>query len=166
MKEVWKGVDGYRGLYQVSNQGNVKSLDRVITTGSGIRRTYKSKKIKGGMNTQGYKQFSARSNGSNKMLLIHRVVAKAFVDGYAEGLVVDHIDMNRQNNNQSNLRWCTQSLNLKYARDNRDVKRGSGFTSIQIRVTQEEKDELARKASEAGFSSVGEYLRVTGKKRR
>ena len=107
MVEIWKDIDGYEGLYQVSNLGRVKSLNYNHTGKERIRSSSKS--------SSGYCQIVLSKDGKKKIHLIHRLVAMAFVDGYEEGLVVNHIDEDKNNNVYTNLEWCTQKENMKHS---------------------------------------------------
>lgn len=101
MKEIWKGVSGYEERYQVSNLGNVRSLN--------YRNTGKIKNLVPKMNNCGRLWVDLLG----KPFLVHRLVAMAFIpnnDGYPE---VNHKDENPQNNNVDNLEWCTGEYNKK-----------------------------------------------------
>ena len=100
--EVWKDIDGYNGEYQISNLGRVKSFK------SGTSRVLKQK-----TNNKGYKWVALSLNGIQENALIHRLVAKHFLDNNDGYKVVNHIDENPSNNRVSNLEWCTQSENTK-----------------------------------------------------
>jgi hypothetical protein len=112
--ETWKDVIGYEGAYQVSNLGNVKSVDRYVNHMYGtIKR--KSKLIKP-VEVKGYKQVRLSLNNKSRAFLLHRIVADAFVSGKSlENKWVNHIDGNKLNNTPANLEWCTHSHNLKHA---------------------------------------------------
>ena len=107
MEEIWKDVEEYEGLYQVSNLGNVKSLN--------YKKSGKSKLLKPSTDKQGYKHVFLCMNGCQKQYSIHRLVAKAFCEGYFEGAVVNHKDENKQNNIWTNLEWCTHQYNIQYS---------------------------------------------------
>lgn len=111
MIEKWKPIQGYEGLYEVSNLGRVKSCDRYTDYG----RHLKEKLIHGGECPNGYKFVCLRKNGRNKNYLVHRLVANEFVINPHFYPVVNHIDGNKENNNFYNLEWCTQSYNLEHA---------------------------------------------------
>jgi hypothetical protein len=113
-QETWKDVIGYEGAYQVSNLGNVKSVDRYVNHMYGtIKR--KSKLIKP-VEVKGYKQVRLSLNNKSRAFLLHRIVADAFVSGKSlENKWVNHIDGNKLNNTPANLEWCTHSHNLKHA---------------------------------------------------
>ncbi len=74
MIEIWKDIKGYKGLYQVSNLGRVKSLERKSDVDG---RLIKSKILKTGLNNPGYKFLVLRKNGISKNRMIHRLVAEA-----------------------------------------------------------------------------------------
>lgn len=109
-KEIWKDVPEWESLYKVSNMGRVFS------------KRYNRIKAQT-MNNNGYPRVDlfSRANGkiNKKSIYTHRLVATLFVDGYKEGLVVDHIDGDKTNNMSSNLRWVTQSINIKKGYDSR-----------------------------------------------
>lgn len=111
MQEIWKDIYfveddiiwDYRGLYQVSNLGNVKSL--------GNNKTRKEKILKQGKLKYGYLCVDLYKNGKQKKFLIHRLVAHMFIDGYFDGADIDHINTIRTDNRADNLRWCTRKEN-------------------------------------------------------
>jgi hypothetical protein len=108
MKETYINLPGYEGLYQVSNLGNVKSCKRKGSSGCVIRPAIRR---------DGYLQVHLQKDGKGKSLLVHRLVALAFlplVDGKHQ---VNHKDGNRSNNASSNLEWCTAQENTLHAHD-------------------------------------------------
>ncbi len=107
----WKDIPGYEGLYQISDCGKVKSLDRVVYNHLGPKR------IKGSMlslriKDNGYYFISLYKEGKLKNLYIHRLVmyAHSHID---ESLTVNHIDEDKSNNHISNLEYCTHHDNVK-----------------------------------------------------
>lgn len=107
--EIWKDVVGYEGIYQVSNLGKVKSLDRVYNG-----RNLKSKVLKLTLNIYGYLRFTARKENTIKTLFVHRLVLEAF-NPILEKLQVNHIDGIKTNNKLENLEWVSDSENKKHA---------------------------------------------------
>ena len=101
-KEEWRPIDGYEGLYEVSNLGRVKSLKY------GKERILRPKKCKG------YLKVGLCRNGKHKILYIHRLVATAFIPN-PEGLEqVNHKDENKSNNCVENIEWCSAWYNMHY----------------------------------------------------
>lgn len=108
MNEIYKDIKGYEGKYQVSNYGNVKSLiNRYESKGVFIMNQYESNK--------GYKYLDLSQ--PRKRVLVHRLVAEAFVENLENLPIVNHLDNNPLNNHYSNLEWCTQSHNMKHAQN-------------------------------------------------
>ena len=126
MKEIWKDIINYEGLYQVSNKGRIKSLNYKNTQQIKILKQYKS--------TTGYLRTCLCKNGIVKFFSIHRLVAQAFIDNRNDLLEVNHIDGDKQNNNINNLEWCTRSENNIHAIKNnlRKSKRGKDNPNSKI----------------------------------
>ena len=116
--EEWRPIAGYEGLYEVSSLGRVRSLDRVTTRLSrwGTEITLK---VKGGIlqpenHTNGYQSVMLCNNGCRVRLLVHRLVAKAFVPNPDNLPEVNHKDECKKNNRADNLEWCDRVYNVNY----------------------------------------------------
>jgi hypothetical protein len=110
MTEIYKDVPGYEGIYQVSDQGNVRSLARVDAAG----RNLKGKAMKPYTRLDGYITVSLSSK-NNK---VHRLVMLTFVGPCPEGMNVDHFDENPANNKLCNLSYMTIGDNTYRSRKN------------------------------------------------
>lgn len=116
MIEEWRDVKGFEGLYQVSNFGNVRSVDREVKTNSG-KRKYKGKDM--AINYTGnYPSVGFKKNKKIYRLMVHRIVAEAFLPNIENKDTVNHKDGNKRNNNVNNLEWSTWSENHKHAYKN------------------------------------------------
>ena len=123
--EVWKDVVGYEGLYQVSNLGRVKSLDKVISTRNGYSSFGKS--IKGRVLKQvlvmGYLKVHLVNIGKGKSIPVHRFVAMAFLANKNNYPQVNHKDEDKTNNIVDNLEWCTALYNNNYGTRNERISK-------------------------------------------
>jgi len=123
--EVWKDIKGYEGLYQVSNFGRVKSVERIVTYGDRHhtvkekmkKPTLKKRRNKAGGKyvDDGYLVVALYKNNKAKMEYVHRLVAEAFIPNPENKETVNHIDGNKQNNQVSNLEWSTYTENNYHA---------------------------------------------------
>lgn len=102
MKEIWKDVVGYEGLYQVSNFGRVKNKENKI----------KAQHPQNG----GYLIVHLYRYGEHKAKTVHRLVASAFISNNSNKSEVNHIDGNKKNNKIKNLEWITPKENQKHSR--------------------------------------------------
>lgn len=109
--EIWKDIPGYEGLYQVSNFGTIKSMKRMVKHSLNSNRICKEKIILPKLSNTGYYRVHLNKNGIQKKLLIHRIIAIAFIQNPLNKPCVNHIDGNPTNNNILNLEWCTYSEN-------------------------------------------------------
>lgn len=128
MKEIWKDIENFEGLYQVSNLGRVKSVehfvDRVYTKKNGsivhdkllIKETIITPQLKKRKNkVDTYYGVALRKDKKYYNLLVHRLVAKAFIPNLHNYAIINHIDCDPHNNKVDNLEWCTYKHNNEHA---------------------------------------------------
>ena len=134
MTETWKSIAGYEGLYEVSDLGRVKSL-----------KYGKENILKPGKSGMGYRKVGLCKDGNLKQLLVHRLVAEAFIQNPHGLETINHKDEDKTNNTVSNLEWMSQEDNIRY----------SANKSVQM---------FDKKTGEllATFPSTREAERVTG----
>lgn len=114
MGELWKGIRGYEGLYEVSSKGRIRSLDRIVYQGEKPRHI-KGRLIKGWNNGSGYFVVSLCKLGQRKVHYIHRLVADHFLENPHNMPEVNHIDYDKSNNNLDNLEWVSRLDNIKHS---------------------------------------------------
>ena len=113
---VWKSIEGYEGLYEISNLGEVKSLY--------YRNTFKSKIIKPKINKEGYLFVGLCKDGKVKQVFIHRLVTLNFIpNNDIEKVEVNHIDEDKTNNNVNNLEWVTPKENSNHGTHNERISK-------------------------------------------
>lgn len=115
MKEIWKGIPEYKGIYQASNLGRIKSLTRYVNHSEGNKRIIKERILKQVKHGSGYPMLTLSQKGITKHLLVHRLIALAFIPNPENKSCVNHLDGNKDNNLRSNLDWCTYSENEKHS---------------------------------------------------
>lgn len=113
INENWKPVKGYEGLYEVSDLGNVRSLNYKKT--GDVRLMHPAK------NKDGYLHLGLRKDGEYRQYGVHRIVAEAFIPNPDNLPQVNHKDENPLNNNVSNLEWCTCMYNNNYGKHSKYV---------------------------------------------
>jgi len=118
--EEWRPIAGYEGLYEVSNLGQVRSLDVVKVlisrNGNPYKKHFYGRVLKPGFNkATGYYNVSLyNQSGKGFPIVLHRVVAKAFLSNPNNLPEVNHKDENKANNRADNLEWCTRVYNINY----------------------------------------------------
>ena len=118
MTEIWEDIDGYIGIYQISNMGNVRSVQREEFKCVQGYRIRKGVRLKQSQDQKGYLMVNLYKNGKGRTRRVHRLVAEAFVDNPMHLSEINHIDENKKNNAASNLEWCTSSYNKRYGNGN------------------------------------------------
>lgn len=121
MKEIWKDIEGYKGIYQISNQGNVKSLNRIARSGKKV----KEKILKKAQDKDGYILFTLCKNGTQKTVKAHRLVANAFIPNINNKPCVNHLNGIKNDNTVTNLEWVTVSENTQHSYNNKLQGKGS-----------------------------------------
>ena len=118
--EIWKDIEGYEGLYQVSNRGRVKSLSRKVTNAMFSINEHFVKLVDNG---HGYKSVSLWKDNKGKHFYVHRLVALAFVPNSNGYKYINHKDEDKSNNDVSNLEWCTAKYNCNYGNHTKKLKK-------------------------------------------
>jgi hypothetical protein len=130
--EIWKDIIGYDGVYQVSNLGRVKSLQRAIKTPSGAGCS-KERILALVTHKQGYKKAQFSKNCKNKAMFVHRLVAIAFIPNPNSFKEINHKNGIKDDNRICNLEWCNGSHNVRHAIENNLMKKRSGFENAKSR---------------------------------
>jgi len=124
LQEIWRPIQDYKGLYEISNLGNVKSLSRLIKKNDKVVYALKEKILRLTINQYGYVTVLLTRDKKEKRFRVHRLVAEAFLQEDPIKTIVNHKDRNRSNNHASNLEWCTQKENVMHSllMSNRHIK--------------------------------------------
>lgn len=112
--EEWRNIPGYEGLYQVSNIGRIRSLDRLVMKWNGMRIVHSQiiSQIRSG---NGYMSVTLSRDGKKHQVTVHRLVAISFLDNPNNLPTINHKNGIRDDNRVDNLEWCSYSENNKHA---------------------------------------------------
>lgn len=122
MKEEWRAIPNFEKRYEVSNMGQIRSVDYVDSMGR--RRT--SCVLKPSKNKQGYMKVVLTLNGNRYTRLVHRLVAAAFISNPFNLPMINHKDEKKANNLVENLEWCDSTYNNNYGTSNYRQARTKG----------------------------------------
>ena len=126
IEEIWKDIKGFEGIYQASNLGRVKSLERFRKGKNGFLVSVKEKILKPRMLNSGYYIVQLYKNSIGKWYQVHRIVWEAFNGSISEGLQVNHINEVKTDNRLSNLNLMTPKENCNWgSRNERRAKKQS-----------------------------------------
>ena len=159
--EIWKDIENFEGLYQISNLGRVKSVNRIVHVEDPKKHREYDKHfpecIKATtLDTKGYVMVTLKKDGKTSRYRIHRLVAKAFIPNTDNLPQINHKDENKENNCVDNLEWCTNIYNNHYGtRISRisEKRRGiSTHNSIKVKVFGIIYDSLSKAGKAIGVS--------------
>lgn len=111
--EVWKEIEGFEGLYEVSNEGRVRGIDRYVKSSKGKLNHLKEKELQQFLKN-GYLAVRLCKDGKHKAHYVHRLVATAFIDNPDNLPQINHKNENRTDNRIENLEWCSVFYNINY----------------------------------------------------
>lgn len=157
--EIWKDIKGYEGLYQVSNKGNVRSLDRIVK-----HPINKFLKIKGKLrckskDSDGYLIIGLCKNGKNKTYKYHRLVAFHFIPNPENKPEVNHIDGDKTNNNDWNLEWNTNQENITHSIDTGLANR-TGLNNGRCKLTEKEVLEIRKIGNSISMREISRIYKI------
>ena len=148
--EMWKDIQDYEGLYQISNLGNVRSIKRGIVTGDVIKG--------------GYRRIPLYKDGKHKRFMIHKLVAKAFVENIDNKPEIDHIDGNPLNNMATNLRWCShrENLNNPITRQRKRIAAQGNYMTGRFGALHHNSKRVKCIETNFVYGGIAEAERITG----
>lgn len=147
--EIWRTVKNYEGIYEVSNQGRVKSLSRYVKQDKHIRLV-SERILKASKRNDGYKIVSLCRDGNKYIGLVHRLVAEAFLPNPENKIDVDHINTIRDDNRVVNLRWATRKENLN---NEISIKRQGKKKKVKCITTGEVFDSITSASKKCNISN-------------
>jgi hypothetical protein len=112
--EQWKPVKGYEGYYEISNLGNIRSVDREVATAFGYSVIRSGKILSKVVDAYGYETVHLSRENQKKRHKVHRLVADAFIYNPNNLPSVNHKSENKLDNRVENLEWCTIAYNNSY----------------------------------------------------
>lgn len=130
MEEIWKDIEGYEGIYQVSNLGRVKSFD----TKDKLGRIRTGRVLKPLKHTLGYLNIGLYKNNTVSKKLIHRLVAQSFIPNPENKPEINHIDEDKTNNNINNLEWSTRKENCNHGTHNERMRKTLSIPILAINL--------------------------------
>jgi hypothetical protein len=161
MKEIWKDIPNYEGLYQVSSLGRVKSLERRVKNKDSFRKV-RERILSSNDNGSGYLCVQLSRKLKRENLLIHRLVAICFVKNPKNLPIINHKDGVKTNNAPENLEWCTQMDNIVHSIKNKLVdQKGEKHHSSKLKKEDVIKIRELYKKNHLGYAKIGLLFNVS-----
>lgn len=172
IREIWRSIKGYEGLYLISNLGNIKSVTKVVNSPRQKSYNVEGKMLKKIVNQTGYYKRALCKDSNVKHFVLHRLVAETFVLNHDNKPFVNHIDGNRLNNNAWNLEWVTSRENNSHTQNNKRKSKYAGVSShwatkkwsIQLNVNKKKYWEGPFNTQEEALSAYIELCKRHGVK--
>ena len=165
--EIWKDYKDYEGLYQASNLGRMRSIDRWVSSKNGSMQFIKGRILKPVTGSNDYLKVNLYKNNKVKDYLVHRIIAEIFLPNTDNLPYVNHKDENKQNNVVSNLEWCDAKYNTNYGTRNERISKRLSKPVLQYTLDGVfvREWESAKQAEREGGYQHGHIISVCGGKR-
>lgn len=158
LDKTWKPIKGFEGLYEVSNTGEIKALERFVLNNGGMQRKHE-RILKQNISKNKHCMVVLCKDGKTYPKLVHRIVAEMFIPNPENKPCIDHIDTDVTNNSVENLRWVTQKENCNNPltrKHGSDAKKGHPYWGKPYTKEAREKMSISKK---------GKHWKVEGGKR-
>lgn len=161
MIEKWKDIPGYEGLYQVSNLGRVKSLERMVTYSDGRRYKYKEIIRKHLSTKQGYLSVSLSKDDKDVRFLVHRLIGICFIENPDNKPFLNHKNGIKSDNSLTNLEWVSAKENVNHAYENKLMNPVYGERSPFAKLNEDEVIAIRRMHKEGvSIKEISERLKI------
>lgn len=144
-QEIWKPISNYEGLYEVSNNGQIKSVGRYIKSNHNNTRFQEEKIRKLTVNNKGYVTVRLCKNGKYKTFLVHRLVAETFIPNPYEYNEVNHKDEDKAHNSVNNLEWCSHDYNIQYSLVSKRKRRRKDKIELEQMINEVKQKRLSHR---------------------
>lgn len=159
--EKWKPIKGFEGLYDVSSQGRIRSLQRTKKNKWGGIIEVKERILANGLTPQGYINVLLYNSGTRTTFRAHRLVAEAFIPNTDNKPHVNHIDGNKVNNCVDNLEWCTIQENNIHAYSSGLKKGPVGAKNGGAKLTESQVKEIRILRKDKTLSELASLFNVS-----
>lgn len=154
---IWKSIPNWEGFYEASDQGEIKSIKRIITFdfySTQIERVIHERIMKPYICNSGYLEVKFRKEGLKFGFLVHRLIAKTFIPGFTDDMEVNHLDGNKLNNAVWNIAGCSASENMRHAFEN-GLHSGKGKTHYKCRKIRNTETGIEFNTLQEAADSIG-----------
>lgn len=152
MTEEWRDIPEYEGLYQVSNQGRVRSLPRVVIRSNGTPLSVSGRTLKAAPNSGGYLCVGLSKADKQWVPRVHILVAQTFIGQRPAGYDINHKNGDKTDNRAENLEYVTRAQNVQHAYDNGLIIPDRGEANGNSKLTAEQVIEIRGRYAEGGIS--------------
>ena len=150
----WRDIEGFEGLYKVSDKGNAKSLDREVWDSRGYFKKLKGKNLTNVLMKIGYLSVTLTKEGKQYKRYVHRLVCETFLEKEEHHECVNHINGDKLDNRVENLEWTTYSENNKHAYET-NLKSNRGENQSRHKLKEEDVLEIRRLYAKGDYTHRG-----------
>lgn len=163
---MWEDVIGFEGLYQVSDQGEIRSIKRTKQNNRGFQEVNERIRVLT-PDRYGYLKVCLSKDGKHYVKSVHRLVAEAFIPNPNNLPEINHKNEDKQDNRVENLEWCTQAYNMSYGgyRNRQAISQGRAVIQFDGNKPIAEYYSTQEASRQTGIPQGNIYKACTGKRR-